>query len=285
VEVYRDRALGLPPLNTTLARRMMEHTKVLAALKGVRGERSVDLDALEQLLVRFSHLVVEQPWIAEIDVNPLLATPDRLVALDARIVVHGAEVDEAQLPRPAIRPYPTQYVGEFTTKRGERVAIRPIRPEDEPLIARFHETLSERSVYFRYFHMMKLGQRIAHERLTRICFIDYDRDMALVAVARDEQGEPFVVGVGRLTKQRGTNVGEFAVTISDGWQGTGLGTDLLRRVVEVGRHEGLEAIVADILPENRDMQRVSEKVGFTCTFDVDEGVVRAHMPLGGGARP
>ncbi len=283
VEVARDRALGLPPLNTTLARRLMEHTKVFAALKGVRGERPIDLDALEQLLVRFSHLVVEQPWIAEIDVNPLLATPDRLVALDARIVVHGPEVEAAQLPRPAIRPYPTHYVGEFTTKRGDALVLRPIRPEDEPLIARFHETLSERSVYFRYFHMMKLGQRIAHERLTRICFIDYDRDMALVAEARDEHGQPFIVGVGRLTKQRGTNVGEFAVTVSDGWQGTGLGTELLRRVVAVGRHEGLSAIVADILPENRDMQRVSEKVGFTCSFDAEEGVVRAHMALGAGS--
>lgn len=279
VEAYRDRALGLPPLNTTLARRMMEHTRVVGALKGIAGERPVDLDHLAQLLVRFSHLVVEQPWIREMDVNPLVASPDRLVALDARVVVHGADVAEAQLPHPAIRPYPTQYIGEFVTKKGVSLTVRPIRPEDEPLVARFHETLSERSVYFRYFHMMKLGQRTAHERLTRICFIDYDRDMALVAVARDEDGQPAIVGVGRLTKQRGTNVGEFAVTISDGYQGSGLGTHLLSRVVDVGRDEGLDAIVADILPENRDMQRVSEKVGFTCTYDGEEGVVRAFLSL------
>ncbi len=284
VEASRDRALGLPPLNTTLARRLMEHTRVLDALKGGAGEPSVDLDALDQLLVRFSHLVVEQPWIREIDVNPLVASSDGLLALDARIVVHGPEVREGELPRPAIRPYPAQYIGEFTTRRGQRLLIRPIRPEDEPLIARFHETLSERSVYFRYFHIMKLGQRIAHERLTRICFIDYDRDMALVAEGRDPAGQPFIVGVGRLTKQRGTNVGEFAVTISDDWQGSGLGTELLRRVVEVGRDEGLDAIVADILPENRDMQRVSEKVGFRCAFDAGEEVVRAHLSLAGTAR-
>jgi acetyltransferase len=258
---------------------MMEHTRVLDALKGVPGEPSVDLDALAQLLVRFSHLVVEQPWIREVDVNPLVASADGLLALDVRVLVHGADVDEAALPTPAIRPYPTQYVGEFTTRKGVRLAIRPIRPEDEPLIARFHETLSERSVYFRYFHMMKLGQRVAHERLMRICFIDYDRDMALVAEARDEDGRPSIVGVGRLTKQRGTRVGEFAVTISDGFQGSGLGTELLGRLVDVGRREGLEAIVADILPENRDMQRVSEKVGFTCRFDAEEGVVRAHLAL------
>jgi acetyltransferase len=245
----------------------------------VRGERPVDLDALEQLLVRFSHLVSQQRWIREIDINPLLVSADRFVALDARIVVHGQEVQASDLPRLAIRPYPSKYVGRFATKKGRELTIRPIRPEDEPLIARFHETLSDRSVYFRYFHMMKLGQRIAHDRLTRICFIDYDRDMALVAEGRDEQDQPCIVGVGRLTKQRGTNKGEFAITVSDDMQGVGLGTELLRRVVDVGRREGLSAIVADILPENRDMQRVSEKVGFRCSFDSDEGIVRASLDL------
>jgi acetyltransferase len=279
VEVYKDRALALPPLNTTLARRLMEQTKVLEVLKGVRGESPVDLDALEHLLVRFSQMICEQPWIKEIDINPLLVSPDRFLALDARVVVHGADVTEAELPRLSIRPYPKQYIGHFTTKKGVEVTIRPIRPEDEPLMVKFHETLSERSVYFRYFHMMKLGQRIAHERLTRICFIDYDRDMALVAEVRDENNPPYIVGVGRLTKQRGTNIGEFAVTISDGLQGSGLGTELLRRVVEVGRREGLDAIVADILTENRDMQRVSEKVGFRCTYDPEENIVRAHIDL------
>jgi acetyltransferase len=279
VEVHRDRALGLPPLNTTLARRLMERTRVLEVLKGVRGEAGVALEELEQLLVRFSRMICEQPLVREFDVNPLLALPDRFVALDARVVVHGLDVKDAQLPRLSIRPYPKQYTGEFTTKTGCHVTIRPIRPEDEPLMVKFHETLSERSVYFRYFHMMKLGQRTAHERLTRICFIDYDRDMALVAEARDAHNQPCIVGVGRLTKQRGTQIGEFAVTISDGQQGSGLGTELLRRVVEVGRREGLDAIVADILPENRDMQRVSEKVGFTCTFDAEENVVRAHIAL------
>jgi acetyltransferase len=278
VEVYKDRALGLPPLSTTLARRLMEQTKVLEVLKGVRGERPVDLEALEQLLVRFSQMICEQPWIKELDINPLLVSPDRFLALDARIVVHGLELSEAELPRLSIRPYPQQYVDRYVTKTGVEVTIRPIRPEDEPLMVRFHETLSERSVYFRYFHMMKLGQRIAHERLTRICFIDYDRDMALVAETRDDQ-QPRIVGVGRLTKQRGTNIGEFAVTISDGMQGCGLGTELLRRVVEVGRREGLDAIVADILPDNRDMQRVSEKVGFRCTYDAEENIVRAHIDL------
>jgi acetyltransferase len=121
--------------------------------------------------------------------------------------------------------------------------------------------------------------RVSHERLARICFIDYDRDMALVAEARDAQGQPHIVGVGRLTRQRGTNNGEFAITVSDTLQGQGLGTELLRRVVQVGRDMHLERITADILPENRDMQVVSEKVGFTCRFDEDSGAVRAEIEL------
>jgi acetyltransferase len=279
VEVYRDRALGLPPLNTTLARRMMEQTKILTVLKGVRGRPPVDLDALEQLLVRFSHMISEQRWIKEIDINPLLASPVRLVALGARVVVHGIEVERHDIPPLAIRPYPTKYIRPFTTRNGSTVTIRPIQPEDEPLMVSFHETLSDRSVYFRYFHLVKLGMRVSHERLARICFIDYDRDMALVAESRDAQGQPHIVGVGRLTRQRGTNDGEFAITVSDNLQGQGLGTELLRRVVQVGRDMRLDRITADILPENRDMQVVSEKVGFTCRYDEDTGAIRAEIRL------
>src|SRR5208337_4613946 len=190
VEVFRDRALALPPLNSTLARRMMEQTRIFTALKGVRGRKPVDIEALEELLVRFSQLLVEQPWIKEIDINPLLATSERLLALDARVVVHGPEIQADQLPEPAIRPYPVKLVSNWKMKDGKEVVIRPIRPEDEPLMITFHEKLSERSVYLRYFQPLKLTQRTAHERLTRICFIDYNREMALVAEHKNEVGEP-----------------------------------------------------------------------------------------------
>jgi acetyltransferase len=172
VEVFKDRALALPPLNTVLARRMMEQTRIYTALKGIRGRKSVDLAALEQLLVRFSQLVVEQRWIQEIDINPLLVSPERLIVLDARVILHEPHITEDQLPKLAIRPYPTQYVSSWTLKDGTPILIRPIRPEDEPLMIKFHETLSERTVYFRYFYPMQLSQRIAHERLTHMCFID-----------------------------------------------------------------------------------------------------------------
>jgi acetyltransferase len=275
VEVFKDRSLALPPLNTTLARRMMEQTKIYKALKGVRGRRPIDLAALELLMVRFSALVAEQRWIKEIDINPLLASPDGLMALDARVVVHGSEVELEQIPKTAIRPYPTRYVSPWTTKDGTPVTIRPIRPEDEPAMVRFHETLSERSVYLRYFHLMNLEQRIQHERLTRICFLDYDREIALVAQTHEHE----ILGVGRLTKIQGTSEAEVAVLISDKWQGRGLGKELLARLLIVGADEKLTRLTADILPDNRDVMRVCEKLGFSLKHSLDDEVVHAEFRL------
>ncbi len=280
VEVFKDRSLALPPLNTTLARRMMEHTKIYTALRGVRGRRSVDIAALEQLMVRFSQLVVEQKWIKEVDINPLLASPDRLLALDARVIVHGLDVRACDLPRPAIRPYPSQYITTWTDEDGTQVVLRPIRPEDEPLLVKFHGTLSERSVSFRYFHAMKLTARVAHERLTRICFIDYDREMALVADRKNpETGEHEIRGVGRLSKIRGTDDAECALVVSDPYQGLGLGTELLSRLLQVGRNENINRIFGDILPENIEMQRICEKLHFEMTHNVKESLIRASTKL------
>ena len=283
VEGYKDRALGLPPLNTTLARRMMEQTKIYEALKGVRGRDPVDLDALEAMLVRFSQLVVEQPRVKEIDVNPLLARPgdDGLLALDARVVLHPYTTDQEELPTPAIRPYPRQYIGTHTTRADEAVTIRPIRPEDEPKLVTFHERLSERSVYLRYASLMKLEQRVVHDRLARICFIDYDREMALVAERTAEDGTEQIVGVGRLTQLPGRNEAEFGMLVIDEYQGEGVGTELLRRLVEVGRDEGLDRITADILQQNRAMQRVCEKLDFQIVRSDDpaEDMVKAVKPL------
>ena len=275
VEVFKDRSLALPPLNTTLARRMMEQTKIYKALKGVRGRRPIDMEALEVLLVRFSALVAEQRWIKEIDINPLLASPDGLIALDARVVVHGADVKYDQIPRTAIRAYPTRYISSWTLKDGTPVTIRPIRPEDEPAMVRFHETLSERSVYLRYFHLINLEQRTQHERLTRICFIDYDREMALVAETADHE----ILGVGRLTKIHGSKDAEVAVLISDKWQGRGLGKELLARLLIVGADEKLTRLTADILPDNRSVMRVCEKLGFSLKHSLDDEVVRAEFAL------
>ena len=263
VEALGDQALGLPPLTTTLARRMIEQTRVYKALLGMRGQAPVDIAALEQLLVRFSQLVIEQRWIKSIEINPLLVSAKRMIALDARVVLHDKEVTEAELPRTAIRPYPIQYVSPWTLRDGTPVLIRPIRPEDEPLIVEFHSTLSEQSVYLRYFYPMSLDQRTAHEHLTRICFIDYDREMVLVAEYTDpDSGKRSIIGLGNLLKVPGSNDGEFAAVVSDNYHGQGLGTELLRRLIEIGRNEKLDRIIADVLPENQDMQRVFQKLGF-----------------------
>ena len=280
VEVFKDRALGLPPLTSTLARRMMEQTRIYEALKGVRGRPPVNFAALEHLMVRFSQLVVEQRWIKEIDINPLLASPERLLALDARVVVHGMAVSENQLPKTAIRPYPVQYVSTWKMEDGPEFTIRPIRPEDEPLMVRFHETLSDQSVYLRYFHFIKLSERVAHERLSRICFIDYDREMVLVAEYFDhERGQAEIIAAARLSKIHGENEAEFGLLISDAFQHRGLGTELLRRLIQIGRDEGLSRIIGDILAANYDMQRISEKLGFRITRTDDPGVVRAELSL------
>lgn len=263
VEVYRDRALALPPLNTTLAQRLIEQTRVYKALQGVRGRAAIDLENLKAILVRFSKLIVEQPRIREIDINPLLASPERLMALDARVILHPAEIADQKLPRAAIRPYPTQYLWRWSMKDGTQVLIRPIRPEDEPLMVKFHQTISDRSVYLRYFHMEKLSTRIDHDRLGQKCFIDYDREMALVAdYSNPQNGAHEILGVGRLTKLPGEREGEVAVLVSDPRQGQGLGTELLRRVIEVGRAEKLDRIVANILPENLAMRALADRFAF-----------------------
>ena len=279
VEVYKDRALALPPLNTTLARRMMEQTKVWDALQGVRGRKPVDTEALQRLMVRFSQLVVEQRWIKEIDINPLLASSTQIIALDARVVLHDPDTEESKLPRTAIRAYPTRYSDPFTCQNGEGVYIRPIRPEDEPMMASFNRTLSPYSIYLRYFHPVSPAQLMSHEQLAMLCFVDYDREMALVAEHRDERGRTQIVGMGQLTKLQGTNDGEFAILISDQYQRTGLGTELLSRLVQIGRDEKLDRIVAEILPENEGMRRICQKLGFSFSKVPGSNVIFAELAL------
>ncbi|MDB9524646.1 bifunctional acetate--CoA ligase family protein/GNAT family N-acetyltransferase [Oscillatoria sp. CS-180] len=285
VEIMRDSAVALPPLTTTLARRLIERTQIHTALQGIRGRAAVDLDQLERVLVRFSQLVIEHPQIKEIDINPLLASPadtrrtQTLQALDARVVLHDSDTDLNQIPKPAIRPYPSQYVAEWTLEDNRRVNIRPICPEDEPLVVQFHQLLSEQSVYLRYFHLMKLSQRTAHERLTRICFTDYDRVIALVVDHKDpETGLHSVLGIGRLSKLQGTGTAEFAMLVADPFQRLGIGTELLKRLVQIARQENIERITAEILLENRAMQHVCQKVGFKLS-PIGDGLVKAEFQV------
>ncbi|MFO7664605.1 MAG: bifunctional acetate--CoA ligase family protein/GNAT family N-acetyltransferase [Chloroflexota bacterium] len=278
VEVFKDRALAIPPLNTTLARLTMQRTKIFEALKGVRGRPPVDLAELEKIFVRFSELVVEQRWVKEIDINPLFASHEELIALDARIVLYDPDVTEDELPQLAIRPYPTQYVKNFVNKAGEDFVIRPIRPEDEPKMVRFHEKLSEQSVYLRYFRSFQLDQRVEHERLTRICFVDYDRTIALVIeFINPTTNEGEIVAAGRLTRLVNPEEAEFAIIVRDDFQRRGLGKQLLEHLVQVGQTEGIKHIVAYMLPENRGMIQVAEKLGFR--MEREEDMVKAVIEV------
>lgn len=280
VEVFKDRALALPPLTRTLARRMMERTKIHEALKGVRGRGSVDLTALENIIVSFSQLVVENPRIAECDINPLLASEKQLIAVDARFILHPRELPDHQLPQPAIRPYPAQYTGNATTRDGAPIRLRPIRPEDEPRMVAFHKTLSDRSVLQRYTRPITLDQRITHQRLNRICFIDYDREMALVATTMDPQSA--IIAVGRLGRIRDTGLARFSLLVSDDWQKRGIGKLLLNRLLDIARKErDIHRVCGDMLPDNTGMIQLCKQAGFMLTRTDDGGMIHAEIEVPG----
>lgn len=283
VEVYKDRSLALPPLTRTLARRKMEKTKIYHALKGVRGRKPVDLVALERIMVRFSQLVVENPWICESDINPLLVSEEQIIAVDARFLLHPLDTPEEKLPAPAIRPYPSQYQTDVDLADGTKIHLRPIRPEDEPLMVEFHKTLSDRSVLQRYTQVITLSDRIAHQRLTRMCFIDYDREMALV-VTNQKKPVPEIIAVGRLGRIRGSGEARFALLVSDNWHRRGLGQILIERLLEIARKEkDIHRVVGEMLPDNAGMIHLCKKAGFTMTEDKTSGFIHAaiDVPAGG----
>jgi len=276
VEILRDRAHALPPLTTTLARHLMEGTRICQALKGARGNKAVDPGKLEELLVRFSELVIENPRIADIEINPLLAGPNVMVALDARVVLHPASVSDADLPRPAIRPYPSQYISQWQAPDGAEFTLRPIRPEDEPLMVEFHSQLSEQSVYFRYFNSLKLDARVAHERLIPKCFIDYDRELALVAEHADERGVRHIAGIGRMIRNHSDHGAEVAFIVADKYQKRGLGSHLLDCLITVALREGITHLEGAMLGENFSMKDIFSRAGFR--FGVPEsGTIPARL--------
>lgn len=275
VEVFKDRALALPPLNRTLARRLMERTRIYVALQGVRGQRAVALDQLETLLVRFSQLLVDHREIQEIDINPLLATPERVLVLDARVVLAPPDLPPEKRPRLAIHPYPNQYTAPYRLADGTELTVRAIRPEDEPLIVELHASLSEHTIRMRFFSMVK---RLTHESLIRLCYLDYDREMALAAIHHDAKG-PHIVGVSRYYLDPETRAAEFAVVVSDAWQGRGLGRHLMDRLIGVARQNGVRQLVGSVLADNQPMLELSRELGFTEQPGAESGVVEVALNL------
>lgn len=270
VEVYKDRTLELPPLNATLAKRLMSRTKIYQVLQGVRGEKGVDLTALETILIAFSQLVVSHPHIKECDINPLLATPDRLIALDARIVLSKTPV-----PGPVIRPYPSQYITTTSLTNGEKVVLRPARPEDEPLLVQFHQNLSEKSVEARYFEKMSYEARISHARMIRICHADYDRQILLLAEAKG-----MIYGAIRLVKLFPSSMADIKLIIIDEKQKLGLGSHLLQAIIDIARKEKIETLRVDLLKDNVAMKKMLTREGFVLKArDKSPEVITAHLLL------
>ena len=190
-------------------------------------------------------------------------------------------------PPPAIRPYPAQYTVRGMLRDGTPVELRAIRPEDEPAMVAFHGTLSEESVHFRYLSALSLAQRTSHARLARLCFIDYDREMAVVAVrGGDGAREPEIAGVGRLCKGHGGDEAEFAVIVSDRWQRQGLGRQLMERLVAIGREEGLHRLTGTVANDNRAMRALAARLGFAEVGRAGEPEVTVTLDLtaAGGKR-
>jgi acetyltransferase len=273
-EVLKDRALGLPPLTRTLARRLMERTQIYQALQGVRSERPVDMRELETLLVRFSQLAADFPEIQEIDVNPLWASPERVVALDARVVLGPADLPPEQRPRLALPPYPSRYTAPFRLRDGREVLVRTIRPEDEPLLIAFHAGHSEHTLRMRYFSLVK---KLSRDSLIRLCHLDYNREMALVAVAQN--GGPHFAGVSRYYLHPESGTAEFALIVGESWQQQGLGRHLMERLIEVARERGVRRLRGLVLRENEPMLALIQQLGFQIEDAKQPGVVLASKEL------
>ena len=270
VEVLQDRALALPPLNRALARRLMERTRIYQVLRGARGH-TINLEELEGLLVRFSQLITDCTEIAEIDINPVLASSAQIIALDARIVL----TPPGQVRPPlAIRPYPSQLVEPLTLKDGGKLLVRPIRPEDEPLIVEFHAGHSEHTLRMRFFGLVRT---LSRDSLIRLCHLDYDRELALIAVHEDDQ--PHIAGVSRYYLRPETGDAEFALVVGDAWQRRGLGTHLLRRLIAIARNRGVTRLVGQILKENAPMLKLVSRLGFQIEPTKDASVTRAVLEL------
>lgn len=270
VEVFKDRALALPPLTRTLARRLIERTKIFTALQGVRGQKAVDLAALETLLVRFSLLLADFPEIREVDINPLLASPERIIALDARVLLGSG--GDARL---ALPPYPSQYTAPFQLRDGREVLVRTIKPEDERLIIALHASHSEHTIRMRFFSLVKT---LSRDSLIRLCHLDYNREMALVAV-QGEGEQAKIAGVARYYLHPESGNAEFAVVVGDPWQGQGLGRHLMVRLIGVARERGVRKLVGLVLADNTEMLRLMSKMGFVPEKEAD-GVVTVALSLG-----
>ena len=274
-ELHCDRALGLPPLNERLARRMLESLRIWPLLQGYRGRPLIDVDALIEVLMRLSYLVADHPEIQELDINPLLATPREAVALDARIVIDRSRTGRSSRPYShlAIRPYPVEFVTPARLKNDTSITLRPIRPEDEPLWQQLLAACSAQTIHDRFHNLFKA---VTHEMAARYCFIDYDREMAIVAQI-DDTAE--LAGVVRLIADPDHDTAEFAILVADAWQGRGLGRLLTENCLKLAQTWGLHRLEAITSFGNSRMIGIFKRQGFEVEHDIPNRIVRARKSI------
>jgi acetyltransferase len=278
-EVFQDRALGLPPLNDVLTLRMLESLKSWPLLQGYRGKPGANMDRLIEIIMRFSYLVADYPEIKELDINPLLVTPLEVVALDARVVVdRHPQADHGNRPYShlAIRPYPEEYVTHRKLKDGAEVTLRPIKPEDEPL---WHDLLANCSTQSRWFRFNYLFKQTTHEMASRYCFIDYDRELAIVAEV-EEDFKRRLIAIGRLVAYVDHQMAEYAVIVIDRWQGRGLGGMLTDYCLELAKSWGVKRVVAEVAKDNSRMLATFRNRAFELHSPMAQDVAIATKVLG-----
>ncbi|MGE3779741.1 MAG: GNAT family N-acetyltransferase, partial [Pirellulaceae bacterium] len=276
-ELYQDRVLELPPLSERLARRMLQSLRSWPQLAGYRGQPAADIDRLIEVLMRLSYLVADYPEIKELDVNPLLVSSQGVVALDARVILDHAAI--LNPPRPyshlAIRPYPEEFQRQVPLKDGTEVLLRPIKPEDEPMWHELVANCSQESLWFRFRYLFK---ETTHEMATRFCFLDYDREIAIVAEI--EQGTTrHLIGVGRLVANTDHTDAEYAVLVADAYQGQGLGSLLTDFCLEICQRWNINTVVAETAPENHRMIALFEHRGFKLDYSVSPDAVVVRKDL------
>ena len=264
-EYFKDVAAGLPPLNQTLARRIIEKTRIYEMLRnGFRTSPPVDLNLLDDVLVKVSDLIVDFPEIKEMDINPLVVSNGELTALDTRIILDpdSAEDQGTKYPHLIIMPYPAHYVQPWTCKDGRQVILRPVKPDDEQLEKELYENLPETAMRYRFTHIIK---EMTHDMLTRMCNIDYDREMAIVAEYNTPE-ERRIVGIASLSIPSGMDSGEFAWVVAQDFEGVGLGLKLGDIMVGIAREKELSSLYGTILNENSRALGLAKRLG--CRFEV-----------------
>ena len=276
VELFKDFAIGLPPLNQTLVRRIMEETKVYQLLKGYRNVPPANVKLLEEIMVRFSQMLVDFPQLKEVDVNPLFINEKEAFAIDARIVIDKERAFQKIEPHQhlVISPYPKKYETLWRLRDGRTVLLRPIKPEDEPLWLEMFQNFSEESIRYRFFQIIK---DTPHEIRVRYCNIDYDREIAIVAEL-NEEGRRRILGVVRVSLEPDRKSGEIAFIIADPWQGLGLGTKMVDRALEICEDMGVETLYGIMLPDNYRAISLMKKMGFTLTY-LEDGTVKGTLQL------